>query len=217
MSDDPCYRSQGARHDEDGTMRVESMPAAQDVTWIATRCPVVKDDVPEFMPDIPLTKVGDLLPEAIDCDVIDAAGQVVGRLNRANCAGRLTLLCVFDPDCCICKRFALPRLERLWSEQKSSSQCSVVALGRACNTASLSAFRDECRAAAQANDRCIVELSMPLSPDQESVAFKSLAQAMVPRFYLIGPDSSILYQFGGYEESEFDTLAYCLDQELMYL
>ncbi|CAE8703369.1 unnamed protein product, partial [Polarella glacialis] len=64
---------------------------------IATRCPVVNDDVPEFTVDVPCTRAGDRLPGAISSQIFDAAGQCVGHLDAAACVGRLTLLCAFDP------------------------------------------------------------------------------------------------------------------------
>lgn len=184
---------------------------------VSTRCPVAKDDAPEFMHDVPHTKLGDLLPEAISCKVFDQLGEYVGNLDVPSCAGRITVLCAFDPTCCICQRFALPRLQLLWKRIQSNSECYIVALGRDCDLEALQRFRGECSTAAQRGDRHITELSFPMAPDVDAIMFHTLADAIVPRFYLLGPDGSILLQQGGFSSEDFDTLEYCLDQELMYL
>uniref|UniRef100_A0A7S1RHA5 Thioredoxin domain-containing protein n=1 Tax=Alexandrium catenella TaxID=2925 RepID=A0A7S1RHA5_ALECA len=111
----------------------------------------------------------------------------------------------------------MPQLERVWLEVRKNPQCRIVAVGRGCNSDGLQCFREECRAAASEGDRHIVELSLPMAPDLDKSVFGCFAEAVVPRFYLLGPDASILYQRGGFDEQEFAAMKLCLDQELMYL
>eukprot|EP00933_Yihiella_yeosuensis_P032436 TRINITY_DN2602_c0_g5_i1.p1 TRINITY_DN2602_c0_g5~~TRINITY_DN2602_c0_g5_i1.p1 ORF type:complete len:205 (-),score=38.69 TRINITY_DN2602_c0_g5_i1:72-686(-) len=184
---------------------------------VSTRCPVVKDDAPEFMTDVPHTKLGDKLPESVSCDIYDESGNVTGHLDASTLQGKLTILCVFDPTCCICMRFALPPLQQLWNKNATNSHFNVIALGRNCDPSALQKFRDECRQASEKGDKHIVPLSLPMSPDASGAAFQSLAEALVPRFYLLGPDGCILYQKAGFDTEEFKYMETCLDQELMYL
>merc|ERR1712107_955521 len=154
---------------------------------------------------------------AVQCEVFDNAGHQVGSLAPEACLGRLTVMGVFDPGCCVCKRFAMPRLQELWARHLDNPQCAVVAVGRGCGAQDFQRFRAECAAAASDGDRHIVALSLPMATDEDSTVFRSLAEAIVPRFYLLGPDASILYQVAGFEEEPFRTLEMCLEQELMYL
>eukprot|EP00811_Abedinium_folium_P011442 NODE_20595_length_791_cov_3.012048.p1 GENE.NODE_20595_length_791_cov_3.012048~~NODE_20595_length_791_cov_3.012048.p1 ORF type:complete len:201 (-),score=44.84 NODE_20595_length_791_cov_3.012048:62-664(-) len=200
-------------------MQEEKFPALglEEPQLVSTRCPAVDDDAPQFMADVPFTRVGDVLPSAVCCDVFDSASVPFGRIDAAVCAGKLTVVCAFDPSCCICKRFALPRLEQLWLRLGGNQHCMIVAIGRGCDAAGLHRFREECCMAASEGDRHIVALTMPMAPDAHGAIFRSLAEAIVPRFYLVGPDHSILYQCAGFEDSEFRFLEDCLEQELLYV
>eukprot|EP00930_Biecheleria_cincta_P068868 TRINITY_DN56699_c0_g1_i1.p1 TRINITY_DN56699_c0_g1~~TRINITY_DN56699_c0_g1_i1.p1 ORF type:complete len:205 (+),score=35.74 TRINITY_DN56699_c0_g1_i1:116-730(+) len=184
---------------------------------VSTRCPIVQDDAPEFMTDVPHTKVGDKLPDTVSSDIYNNEGEVTGRLDASVLAGRLTLLCVFDPECCICMRFALPRVQQLWAKNAANTHCNIVALGRNCNASALQSFRGLCQQSSERGDKHIMPLSLPMSPDENGVIFRSLAEALVPRFYLVGPDGCILYQRAGFEDAEFADMEICFDQELMYL
>jgi len=184
---------------------------------IATRCPFVKDPAPEFMTDVPLTKAGDKWPDDAFCEAFDVNGHQACRVDPQSCTGRLTVVCAFDPECCICLRFALPRLEELFKKHTKDPLCAIVAVGRGCDKDRLASFREECAQAAKKGDRYIVQLSMPMAPDSDSKVFQSLAEVIVPRFYLLGPDGSILLQQAGYHEDEFANLEHCLNQELLYL
>mmetsp|Transcript_98406 Transcript_98406/g.278292 ORF Transcript_98406/g.278292 Transcript_98406/m.278292 type:complete len:195 (-) Transcript_98406:56-640(-) len=184
---------------------------------VATQCPIVKDDAPEFTVDVPLTRLGDKWPAAASCEAFDYLGECVGKVDAESCRGKLTVICAFDRQCCICKRFALPWLQRLWVQNQGNPQCAVVAIGRECDAAALLQFREECREAVRAGDRHIVDLSFPMAPDADRAVFHCLAEAIVPRFYLLGPDGEILYQQAGFDDEALSTLQYCLDQELTYL
>merc|ERR1719343_253531 len=98
-------------------------------------------------------------------------------MDAAACASKLTVLCPFDPTCCICMRFALPRLEVLWEKFRSNSQCAVIAIGRGCDEAALQSFRSKCREAQANSDRHMVALTMPMAPDADQLVFEAQANS----------------------------------------
>jgi len=174
-------------------------PAAGD--QVATRCPIAKDDAPEFMHDAPFLGVGDFFPQIdVQAAYINLGGEVASYHFSSLDLGRPCLVCVFGTECCISHRFAMPELERrVWqpyAEGKSSLPC--VAIARGASASALEEFRKDCAEKQRVGDRHIRQVAMPLVPDPDSLIFKQLAQSIVPRLYLLDSTGKIQAATVGY-------------------
>lgn len=185
--------------------RLGRVLVAESGQQISTRCPVAKDDAPEFMHDVPRLGAGDLFPDVeIDAIFLDAGGVDSTRRFAPRTAGVPCIVCVFDTECCICIRFALPEVERrVWqpfTEGKTSLPC--FAIGRGSSDVALEEFRRDCAQKHAEGDRHIRKLSMPTVPDEDSSIFHQLAESIVPRFYLLDDHGHICESAAGYDPAD---------------
>lgn len=172
---------------------------------ISTRCPVAKDDAPEFMHDAPRLVAGDLFPDVeVDAACLDAGGAASTRRFAPRAAGGPCIVCVLGTECCISIRFALPELERrVWqpfAAGKTALPC--FAIGRGSSAAALEEFRTDCAQKQAAGDRHIRQPSMPMVPDEDGSIFRQLADSIVPRFYLLDDHGRICDSTAGYDPAD---------------
>jgi peroxiredoxin len=142
-----------------------------------------------------LTEVGQAAPEFEVTTLEGESFSLSGQRDRVVVVNFFATWC---PPC----REELPHLEREVWQRFRGDAFSLVALGREHTAEELEPFAEESG------------FSFPIAPDPERAAYARYAQMHIPRTVVVGPDGTILFQFQGFERSDFNRMIDVIDQAL---
>ena len=142
------------------------------------------------------TRVGQQMPE-FTFTMLDGKHSSVGELK-----GKVVFVNFWATWCPPCLA-EMPRMEReVWQKYKASPDFFMVAIAREQTEDEIAPFMKENR------------LTFPVAPDPEREVYKLFGDGGIPRSYVVGRDSRILFQSVGYDEGDFSKMKSVISKAL---
>lgn len=139
---------------------------------------------------------GDAMPD------FKIESSVNGKVNAADLKGKVVLVSLFATWCGPCQK-ELAEVEKvLWPKYKNNKDFVLLVIGREHSDEDLKKY----------NER--KKFTFPLYPDPKREVYSLFADKTIPRAFLFGKDSKLIYSSVGYTAEEFQKLMETIEKAL---